>query len=76
LYEITHRETNARERSVLARNKGSTRASDVMRWEMSWVADDRIPLESSDIGTYEWMRQTDRNWEKEQAAKSPAGGHR
>lgn len=50
----------------------NTRASDVMRWEMSWVADDRIRLESSDIGTREWRRQAGGNWMKEEATKSSA----
>jgi hypothetical protein len=47
----------------------NTRASNTMRWNMAWVADDRIRLESSDIGTYEWKRQADGSWVKEPAPK-------
>ena len=53
----------------------NTRASDRMRWNMSWVSDDRIRLESSDIGTYYWRKQADGGWVKEQAEKPPSGGH-
>jgi hypothetical protein len=53
----------------------NTRASYAMRWEMSWISDDRIRLESSDIGTYYWRKQADGSWVKEQAAKSAAGGN-
>jgi hypothetical protein len=34
----------------------NTRASDAMSGRMSWVANDQIRLESSDIGTYHWRR--------------------
>jgi hypothetical protein len=51
----------------------NTKASDVMRWRMSWVGDDRIRLESSDIGTYHWRRQADGGWVKESAERSSAG---
>jgi hypothetical protein len=53
----------------------NTRASDAMRWTMAWVADDRIRLRSSDIGTFEWKRQADGSWVKEQAANPSVGGH-
>ena len=48
----------------------NTRASDTMRWDMSWVSDDRIRLESSDIGTYYWRRRADGVWVKEPPGKS------
>ena len=53
----------------------NTGASNTMRWKMAWVANDRIRLESSDIGTYEWKRQANGSWVKEQAPKPAAGGH-
>ena len=53
----------------------NTRASDTMRWKMSWVSDNRIRLESSDIGTYEWIRQADGDWVREEATKSSTGDH-
>jgi hypothetical protein len=53
----------------------NTRASDAMSRRMSWVGDDRIRLESSDIGTYHWRRQAGGGWMKEQAEKSSAGGN-
>jgi hypothetical protein len=54
-----------RDRSGCILHTENTRASDVMRWEMSWVDNDRIRLRSSDIGTYEWVRQADGRWLKE-----------
>lgn len=53
----------------------NTRASNTMRWNMAWVADDRIRLESSDIGTYEWKRQADGRWVKESTHKLSASEH-
>jgi hypothetical protein len=43
----------------------NTRASDVMRWDMFWITNDRIGLKSSDIGTFYWQRQADGSWKKE-----------
>ena len=43
----------------------NTGASDRMRWNLSWVSNDRIRLKSSDIGTYEWKRLSDGTWAKE-----------
>ncbi len=43
----------------------NTRASDRMRWKMSWVSNDRIRLQNSDIGTLHWQRQSDGTWAKE-----------
>ena len=51
----------------------NTRASDLSRWTVSWVGNDRIHLESSDIGAYEWRRQTDSRWLRA-LAQSSAGG--
>jgi hypothetical protein len=42
----------------------NTRASDAMRWRMSWDSDNVVRLESSDIGTYFWQLQPNGNWEK------------
>ena len=36
-----------------------------MRWETSWVTNERIRLKSSDIGTHYWRRQADGRWVKE-----------
>jgi hypothetical protein len=44
----------------------NTGASNAISWNMAWVADARIRLESSDIGTYEWKRQADGSWVKVQ----------
>jgi len=52
----------------------NTRASDTMRWNLSWVSNDRIRLRSSDIGTYHWRRKADGSWVKEEAEKSSASG--
>lgn len=46
----------------------NTGASDVMRWDMSWISNDRIRLKSSDIGSYDWIRQPDGSWQKETAS--------
>lgn len=43
----------------------NTRASDTHRWSLTWISNDRIRLESSDIGTYCWSRQADNSWKKE-----------
>ncbi len=51
----------------------NTRASDVMRWDMAWVANDRIRLKSSDIGTYDWHRQDDGRWVKEPVPRANQG---
>jgi hypothetical protein len=52
----------------------NTGASNTMRWNMTWVADDRIRLESSDIGTYEWGRQADGSWVKKSTPGHPGDG--
>ena len=39
-----------------------TRASDRMRWTMRWDGSERVVLESADIGTYTWERQSDGRW--------------
>ncbi len=41
-----------------------TGASDRMRWSMQWDGNDRIVLDSSDIGTLVWERQADGIWHK------------
>lgn len=43
----------------------NTRASDFMRWNMAWLADDHVRLESSDIGARHWRRQPDGVWVQE-----------
>jgi hypothetical protein len=48
----------------------NTRASDRMRWDLSWVSNDRIRLRSSDIGTYDWRRQPDGRWSKDEPRTS------
>ncbi|MEO6812063.1 MAG: hypothetical protein ABI353_23375 [Isosphaeraceae bacterium] len=49
----------------------NSRASDMMRWNISWVSDDRIRLESSDIGTSYWRQQADGGWVKENPVGRP-----
>ena len=44
--------------------KENTRASDTMKWSMSWVSTNKIKLDSSDIGTYFWEEQADGTWKK------------
>ena len=39
-----------------------TGASDRMRWEFEWDANDRLWMHSSDIGTYSWERGADGAW--------------
>jgi hypothetical protein len=46
-------------------HREDTRASDAMRWSMTWLSNDRIELKSSDIGTYHWSKQPDGTWRKE-----------
>ena len=62
-----------RDQSGLMLHEENTRASDRMRWKMSWNSKDRIRLESSDIGTYHWRRQADGTWAKESLKDSPGG---
>ena len=52
----------------------NTRASDTMRWNMSWISDRRIRLQSSDIGTSYWDRQEGGTWVKEQPQKPADDG--
>ncbi len=39
-----------------------TRASDRMRWTVKWDGNERVVLESSDIGTYVWELGRDGQW--------------
>jgi len=43
----------------------NTHASVRMRWNMSWASNDRIRLDSSDIGTHYWTKQPDGSWKKD-----------
>jgi hypothetical protein len=56
-------EIRDREKRVI--HTENTRASDRMRWKLFWISNDRIRLESSDIGTYEWRRRADGTWAKD-----------
>lgn len=40
-------------------------ASATMRWQVSWLANDRIRLDSSDIGAFHWQQHPDGSWKKE-----------
>jgi len=40
-----------------------THASDRMIWTMKWEGDQRLVLESSDIGTYAWEQGTGGMWQ-------------
>jgi hypothetical protein len=63
-----------RDRSGHVLYSENTRASDAMRWNVSWVSNDRIRLDSSDIGTYDWRKQPGGGWARKQAEKPPVGG--
>lgn len=39
-----------------------TGASDVMRWSLDWDGNDRVVLNSSDIGRRTWLRGDDGRW--------------
>ncbi len=41
-----------------------TGASDRMRWSMQWDGNQRVVLNSSDIGTVAWEQQADGLWRK------------
>ena len=41
-----------------------TGASDRMRWSMRWEDNQRVVLDSSDIGTIVWEQQADESWHK------------
>jgi len=41
-----------------------TRASARMRWSVGWDGNERVVLESSDIGTYAWERGSDGQWHR------------
>ena len=62
-----------RDRSGRLLYSENTRASDTMRWNVSWISNDRIRLESSDIGSYDWQKQPGGGWVREPATKSPVG---
>jgi hypothetical protein len=51
----------------------NTRASNAMRWSMSWVGNDCVRLRSSDIGSRHWRRHADGRWLKEEAEKPLVG---
>ena len=40
----------------------NTHASDVHKWEVSWISDQVVRMESSDIGTTHFTRQEDGSW--------------
>ena len=54
-----------RDRSGAILHTENTRASDLSRWQMTWVSSDRLRLESSDIGTHYWAKQPDGTWRKQ-----------
>jgi hypothetical protein len=64
-----------RDRTGRVTHTENTRASDRMRWNLSWVSNDRIRLKSSDIGTFEWKRLADGRWVKERGRKSGLTSH-
>ena len=65
-----------RDRAGCILHTENTRASNTMRWKMSWVSENRIRLESSDIGTRDWSRQSDGRWVSEPSSSDFAGGGR
>jgi hypothetical protein len=50
----------------------NTHASDGMRWRMSWISNECVRLDSSDIGTCFWEIQPDGSWSKVDRPKSKA----
>ncbi|HSY74442.1 MAG TPA: hypothetical protein VK810_03145 [Dongiaceae bacterium] len=46
-------------------HRENTHASVRMRWNMSWESNNRIRLDSSNIGTHHWTKQLDGNWKKD-----------
>jgi hypothetical protein len=46
-------------------HRENTRASELSRWQMTWVSTNTIKLESSDIGTYAWSKQVHGTWKKQ-----------
>lgn len=62
-----------RDRAGRVVHSENTRASDYMRWDISWASDHLIRLRSSDIGTLHWRRGADGGWSKVPPA-GPAGG--
>src|SRR5258708_39047870 len=54
-----------RDRSGKTLYRENTHASDTMRWRMVWESNDRVRLDSSDIGTCHWVRQADGSWKKQ-----------
>jgi hypothetical protein len=63
-----------RDRLGRVQHSENTRASAIMRWNMSWVSDDRIRLESSDIGTYHWRKHRDGSWVQEHTDRPAVDG--
>jgi hypothetical protein len=45
-------------------HRENTRASDTMRWSMSWRGNLKVRLTSGDIGDYEWHKNPDGTWTK------------
>jgi len=54
-----------RDRAGKVLHRENTRASNNSRWSMRWIGNDRIRLDSGDIGTYDWTRQPDGTWKKQ-----------
>ena len=54
-----------RDRSGKVLHRENTRASNNSRWNVSWLSDDRIRLDSGDIGIHHWSKQSDGTWKKE-----------
>ena len=53
-----------RDRAGKVLHKENTHASDVSKWSIAWLSTNKIQLDSSDIGTYVWEKQSDGTWKK------------
>ena len=47
----------------------NTRASSFQRWNIRWLSNDKIELQSSDIGKLIWIRTQDGKWQKQESQK-------
>ena len=44
-------------------HREQTHAADRMRWSLAWSGNDKVILNSSDIGTSAWQRRADGKWQ-------------
>jgi hypothetical protein len=54
-----------RDRTGMILHEENTRASNTMRWDISWESNQSLRLVSADIGTLRWTKHPDRTWRKQ-----------